>query len=253
MTRQRAHSWQVGQQIFVRDELQRLVTEQLGLALTNHSSQEHFEAIRTYLNTLLNVFVIQRKPRLVMRLPGYRNSQESVMRMAETVLAEHRRSSEGREPDLVDDLLAARDWNGEPLSEGDLLAATVGPFFAGMDTVANTMGFMLYAILKHPNVLHRIHAEVDEHFADGIPPWRQLPKLKALYGETNETLRRYPVAPFTPRGVVKPFTFAKHQVEVGEDVIIVNGLTHFLPEFFPEPYQFEIDRYAPPRNEHRQG
>src|SRR5690606_24059192 len=154
-------------------------------------------------------------------------------------------------PDLIDDLLTARDWEGDLLLEDDILAATVGPFFAGMDTVANTMGFMVYAILKHPDVLERILPEVDEHFAAGIPPWRELPKLQALYGATIETLRRYPVAPFTPRGVVKPFTFAGHRVEAGQQVIIANGLTHFLPEFFPDPWKFDIDRYAPPRNEHR--
>ncbi len=75
----------------------------------------------------------------------------------------------------MDDLLAALDWNGDPLQEDDLLAATIGPFFAGMDTVANTMGFMIYAILKHPEVYAAIQTEVDEHFAEGVPPWRDLP------------------------------------------------------------------------------
>lgn len=253
LTQQRAAQWPVGETIFVKDQLQRLVTEQLGLALTNHSSGPHFEAIRIYLSTLLNVFTIKRWPRLVLYLPRYRRAKRDVMAMARQVVQAHRASNEGRDPDLIDDLLAARDWQGELLREDDILAATVGPFFAGMDTVANTMGFMVYAILKQPDVLARILPEVDEHFAQGIPPWRELPKLQALYGATIETLRRYPVAPFTPRGVVKPFTFAGHRVEAGQQVIIANGLTHFLPEFFPDPWKFDIDRYAPPRNEHRQG
>lgn len=253
LTQERAAQWPVSETIFVKDQLQRLVTEQLGLALTNHSSGQHFDAIRIYLSTLLNVFTIKRWPRLVLHLPRYRRAKREVMAMARQVVESHRASSDGRDPDLIDDLLTARDWDGELLLEDDILAATVGPFFAGMDTVANTMGFMVYAILKDPDVLARILPEVDEHFADGVPPWRELPKLKALYGATIETLRRYPVAPFTPRGVVKPFTFAGHRVEAGQQVIIANGLTHFLPEFFPDPWKFDIDRYAPPRNEHRQG
>jgi len=253
LTYKAAHSWTPGKTIFARDAFQRLVTEQLGTALTNHSSSEHFEAIRIYLGTLLNVLVIKRQPRFMLSLPRYVNARNKVMEFAKLVLDEHRHSSDEHAPDLVDDLLAAVDWNGDPLKEDDLLAATIGPFFAGMDTVANTMGFMIYAILKHPEVYEAIQKEVDEYFSDGIPPYQELPKLQALYAATIETLRRYPVAPFTPRGVTRPFDFAGHHVEAGQEIIIVNGLTHYLPEFFANPWEFDINRYIAPRKEHKQG
>jgi cytochrome P450 len=251
----RARTWKAGETFFARDQFQRLVTEQLGTALTNHSSSEHFDAIRIYLGTLLNVLVIKRSPRIMLSLPGYKNARSKVMEFARIVLEEHRHPKQGSEhdPDLVDDLLAAVDWNGNPLQDDDLLAATIGPFFAGMDTVANTMGFMMYAILKHPDVYEHIEAEVDEHFANGVPAWRDLPKMETLYAATIETLRRYPVAPLTPRGVKKSFTFAGRRIEAGQEVIIVNGLTHFLPEYFPDPWKFDVGRYQAPRHEHKQG
>ncbi|MCB0119935.1 MAG: cytochrome P450, partial [Anaerolineales bacterium] len=95
--------------------------------------------------------------------------------------------------------------------------------------------------------------EVDEHFADGIPSYQELPKLQTLYAATIETLRRYPVAGFSPRGAMQSFDFAGHHVNAGENVIFVNGLTHFLPEYFPDPWNFDIQRYIPPRREHKQG
>lgn len=253
LTYRAARQWRSGETINVRDAMQRLVTKQLGLALTHHDPAPHFEAIQRYFNTLLSVYVIKRWPRLMLLDPRYRRARAEAMALARQVLAEHRNGDDRSHPDLIDDLLKAKDINGRPMSEGDLLAATVGPYFAGMDTVANTLGFMLYAVHKHPDVLRRIRAEVDEHFADGVPPWRKLPKLQALYGATLETLRRYPVTPFTPRGVVKPFSFAGRRVEAGEEVLILNGLTHFLPEFFPDPFKFDVDRYTAPRKEHRQG
>jgi cytochrome P450 len=250
---QTARTWTPGQTFFARDAFQRLVTEQLGTALTNHSSREHFEAIRIYLGTLLNVLVIKRQPRLMLSMPRYVNARRRVMEFAKQVLEEHRHSSDAHVPDLVDDLLAAVDWKGDPFKEGDLLAATIGPFFAGMDTVANTMGFMVYAILKHPKVYEAIQAEVDQYFADGIPPYQELPKLQALYATTIETLRRYPVAAFTPRSVTQPFDFAGHHVKAGQDILFANALTHYLPEFFPNPWEFDIRRYIAPRKEHKQG
>jgi cytochrome P450 len=253
MTYRRAESWQVGEVLYVRDQMQRLVTQQVGIALTNHSPEEYFEPLRTYFSTMLNVLVIKRWPRLMLYTPNYRRAKKEVMSLAKMVLDEHRNGKGEHEPDLINDLVAAEDWNGKPFKENDLLAATLGPYFAGMDTVASTLGFFLYAVLKHPDVLDRIVAEVDEYFADGIPSWRELPKMQALYGATIETLRRYPATPFTPRGVVEPFTFQGCHVEAGQEIIIVNGLTHFLPEFFPEPFSFDIERYIPPRKEHKQG
>ena len=253
LTYQTAHSWTPGKTIFARDEFQRLVTEQLGTALANHSAREYFKSTRYYLGTLLAVLAMKTQPRIMLSLPRYKNARKKVMEFAQIVLDEHRQPGNDHDPDLVDDLLAAVDWNGNPLQENDLLAATIGPFFAGMDTVANTMGFMLYAILKHPEVYEAIQKEVDENFADGIPAYQDLPKLQTLYAATIETLRRYPVAGFTPRGVMQPFDFAGHHVDAGENVIFVNGLTHFLEEYFPNPWDFDINRYIAPRREHKQG
>lgn len=255
LTHERARHWKVRETIYVRDQMQRLVTEQLGTALARHSSKEHFEAIRTFLGTLLDVFIIKRYPRAILALPFYQQARRKVMEFARLVLEEHRQviPEDAPPPDLVDDLLTAVDWNGNPLEEGDLLAATVGPFFAGMDTVANTMGFMLYAILKHRDVHEKIRVEVEEHFANGIPEWRDLPKMETLYAATIETLRRYPVAPFTPRSARKDFVFAGHRIEAGQDILVINGLTHFLPEFFPDPWTFDVNRYIKPRQEHKQG
>ena len=114
LTYRTAHTWTPGKTIFARDAFQRLVTEQLGTALTNHSSSEHFEAIRIYLGTLLNVLVIKRQPRFILSMPRYVNARNRVMEFAKLVLEEHRYSSDEHAPDLVDDLLAAVDWNGDP-------------------------------------------------------------------------------------------------------------------------------------------
>ncbi|MBI3170820.1 MAG: cytochrome P450 [Chloroflexi bacterium] len=253
LTYQTVSTWEPGQTLYARDAFQRLVTEQLGLALTRHSSREHFEAIRIYLSTLLNVLAIKRQPRILLSMPHYVNARKKVLEFVKLVLEEHRQTPNPQAPDLVDDMLTALDWNGDPFKEEDILAAAIGPFFAGMDTVANTMGFMIYAILKHPEVYEAIQAEVDEHFANGIPPYTELPKLQHLYAATIETLRRYPVAPFTPCGTTRDFEFAGYHVPAGSDIIIANGLTHFLPEFFPDPWTFDIQRYIAPRKEHKQG
>ena len=54
------------------------------------------------------------------------------------------------------------------------------------------------------------------------------------------------------RTVANTFEFSGCTVPAGQQVILDFTLTHHLPEFFPDPEQFDIDRFAPPRDEHRQ-
>jgi cytochrome P450 len=158
----------------------------------------------------------------------------------------------GRAPDLVDDMLQARTEDGQPYDRATLRVWAVGPFFAGIDTVANTLTFMLYAVLKHPDILERVRQEAQSIVDQPPTDVYALKNYQALYGLVLETLRRYPVAAFTPRIALKSFEFAGRRVQEGAEVLIANGVTHMLAEYFPNPERFEIDRYREPRNEHRQ-
>src|SRR3546814_15837022 len=71
-----------------------------------------------------------------------------------------------------------------------------GPYVAGLDTVANTTAAIVYTVLKHPDVLARIHAEVDALYAKGRPVNEDefMKDLPALNGAIMETMRLYPIA-----------------------------------------------------------
>jgi len=66
-----------------------------------------------------------------------------------------------------------------------------------------------------------------------------------------ETLRRYPVAGGHRARVARPLTLAGYRLEVGQDVEVAMTVPHFLEEVYPHPMQFDLERFRPPRNEHR--
>jgi len=103
----------------------------------------------------------------------------------------------------------------------------------------------------NPAVLERVRAEADALFADGVPTPDRLRKVDVLHRALLETMRRYPIAPAVQRTVVKPFEFGGYRVEAGQRIFIGTTVAHFNPELHPDPYRFDIDRYLPPRNEHR--
>lgn len=255
VTRAMLRAQPVGARLRVLPLLQRIVTEQLGAVLVHRAPGEYFEDIRVFLRFVMNALVMKVWHPATLKLPAYRKAKARVFELARLVMEENRALPAEALPagSLIADLLAFRDERGEPLSESALLAAIIGPYFAGMDTVASTLGFMLYALLKHPLVLARVQADVDALFADGrVPDLQALKQAEALYAATMETLRMYPVAAFTPRTATKAFEFGGYTIPQGAEVLVANGVTHYLPEFFAEPQRFDLDRYIAPRAEHRQ-
>ena len=129
--------------------------------------------------------------------------------------------------------------------------AAFGPFIAALDTVAGTCAFMLYALLRNPDVLAEVRAEADALFADGNPAGADLRKMDAMHRAAMETMRLYPVAPLVVRTAANSFDFAGHRIPAAEQVMIATAVPHYLPDCFPEPGRFDIGRYGPDRAEHK--
>ena len=157
-----------------------------------------------------------------------------------------------RPPDAIDHLLAIHHSDASFLPETDLGIVVLEPIFAPLDTLAHSLSFMLYELLKRPNLLHRARTEADALFESGEPTVQGVQQLDVTRRAYLETLRLYATVPRTVRTVANSFEFSGCTVPAGRQVILDFTLTHHLPEFFPDPEQFDIDRFAPPRNEHRQ-
>ena len=163
-----------------------------------------------------------------------------------------RRSRGDTAPDLIDELLDLHESEPSFLPEADLKVSVLGPFIAALDTVAGTCSFMLYALLRDPDLLARARAEADAFFEEDEPAWSDIGKMDVLHRTTLETLRMYPTVPMLARTVTNSFELAGYRIEAGEAVFAATSVPHYLPECFPEPDRFDIERYTEARAEHRQ-
>lgn len=254
LTLEHTQDWQPGQSISVLSAMQRIVAEQLGELLVHHGTGDYLEDFKTYLDTnIIAAYSSSPESRAALTAPHYLSAKERAHELGKLILQEHRAiPAHTAHPDLVYDVLEEATKHLEEYPESVLEGAGLGPLLAGLDTVANSCSFMLYALLKHRDVYERVMRDVNALFAQGPLTWEHLKTMQDLHGAAIETLRIYPVAGGHSTRVAKPLTFAGYCLEPGDDVLIAMTATHFLPELFPEPETFDIDRYHAPRNEHRQ-
>jgi cytochrome P450/CRP-like cAMP-binding protein len=244
---------EVGARLNVTRMTQFLVAELAGLALAGCPVGHHFDDMRRFAPTFLGAGVGS-FPGFMRRFPGYRRSRGRVLAFLREVIGQHRRDEpNGRLPDLIDHLLNVSDGDGQPLSEGAILAKAHTPYSNTLVYVAATCGFLLYELLRHPDLLEKVQGEVDALFADGPPNPSQLRLSRWLRGALLETQRMHPISLSVPRYVHRSFDFAGYLIKAGSVTLTATAVVHFLPEFFPEPFTFDAARYSPPRNEHRQG
>ncbi len=251
-----ASAWKPGQRIKIKPTMQLLVSQQLGLAMTNHAPGERFQDAVIFAETLVGAGVAGTWPAIMLRRPTYRAAKKRVVALMRQLLEERRAqrtdAQNAAEPDLLDVLLAARDLHGQPLTEIDMIVGAQLPYIAGMDTAAATAAFMLYELLKRPALLEQVTAEVDQASRDGIPTAQAFRQMPTLHAAAMETFRLHPVVSAAPRYVKRPFEFQGYRLEPGQALLISTTTAHFLPRFFPDPYTFDVTRYSEPRNEHRQ-
>lgn len=245
--------WPVGELVPVVQNMQYIVTEQLGAMLTGTSPREYVADIRTTILYILNVLVTRQRPKFMLKDPRYKHAKERVAELGRRMIAEYNAGKDARDPtrrNLVDDVMEAHARDPDLIPASDLILSLTGPFVAGLDTVANTVGAFIYAVLKHPEVLERVRNEADALFAQGSIDEADLRRVPAIDGAIMEVMRMYPIAVAQMRTATRDFAFLGHQIREGELLYVATAVPHYMEEFYPNPQKFDIDRYARPRAEH---
>ncbi len=247
--------WRVGRKVPVVEAMQYLVIDQLGMSLTGYAPREYVKDIRTTILYILNVLVTHQRPKIMLQMPEYKRAKARMSELAHQMVADFKakpRPGPGERRTLIDDIMDAHEKNPELIPEGDLPMLMSGPYVAGLDTVANTTSAIVYTILKHPAVLKRVQAEVDEVMSKPIDEATFMDSMPALRGAIMETMRLYPIAVAQLRVANKDFEFAGYLYREGQFIYIATAVPHLEERFYPDSDSFDIDRYNEDRKEQLQ-
>ena len=252
-TRDIIDAWPHEQPIGVQRAMQTIIAEQIGLCCTRVSPSEYIDDLLHFLETIVSVHITKRYPPQMEKLPKFRRAKRRLRELHERIMEAHSpEADDGGRRDFVDDIIEANRSDPQFLPETDMFMNIMAPYLVGIDTSATVCAFMLYALLKHPELLERVQKEVDEMFDGGPATAEGLGKLDVTHRVALETLRMYPVVPAITRTASNSFEFGGYRVPAGAELMLGTTVSHHLPECFPDPDRFDIERYTKENRQHRQ-
>lgn len=157
-------------------------------------------------------------------------------------IEERRQHSNENRQDILSLMMAARDEQGQPMSDIELRDELLTLLFAGHETTATALAWALYWVHQHPEVYEKLIKELDSLPSAADP--MTIFKLPYLTAVCQETLRIYPVGMLTfPRIAKQPTTVMGYPIDEGDSVVGCIYLLHRHPDIYPEPEQFKPERF----------
>ena len=152
--------------------------------------------------------------------------------------------------DLLDVLLSVKEGEKPRFTADEVTGIFISMMFAGHHTTSGTAAWTLIELLKHPDEMKAVVAELDELYADGrevsYQALREMPRLESAI---KEALRLHPPLILLMRVTKEPFTVGGYTIEPGTMVGASPAVSNRLSSDFVDPNVFDPSRYLDPRRE----
>ncbi len=152
--------------------------------------------------------------------------------------------------DLFSRLCQAKTDEGGLFSDADVVNHMIFVLMAAHDTSTITLSNMIYRLAKHPAWQERLRDESAALKSRSIS-YEDFDRLEGMTLVMKEALRMCAPVPMLPRRATVNCNFNGYHIEKDSLVAISPWLTHYLPQYWNEPEEFDPDRFAPPRAEDR--
>nr|XP_056707270.1 cholesterol 24-hydroxylase-like [Euleptes europaea] len=153
------------------------------------------------------------------------------------------RNGEETPSDILAKILENAGQEGQN-DEENMLDNFMTFFIAGYDTTANLLSTTLMELGRHPEILAKLQAEVDEVI--GVKrdiTCEDLRKLHYLSQVFKETLRLYPPVPSTIRWTGTETIIEGIRIPANSTLIFSTGAMGRMEKFFKNPLMFDPDRF----------
>ncbi len=239
--------WRPGEQRDIAQEMQMLT---LAVAMKTLFSLDATPEARTLGELFKQSLEISFSPLEMLlppTLPG--TGAYRLARLAERIevyvraLIAQRRAEGAAHNDVLATLIAARDEDGQMLSDDELIGQTYTLFAAGHETSSNALTWTLFLLDQHPDVLADLHDELTGELRGDAPTVEQLGRLPLLDRVVKESLRLMPPASVLVRVSTEAFQLGCYELPANTTIFLSPFITHRMPDLFTAPQAFKPERW----------
>jgi len=184
---------------------------------------------------------------LTARLPTPRNLRFSrALKDLEEVVQDlitNRRDSTDKAPDLLTELLRARDESGTGMSDKQLRDEVMTILLAGHETTACTLAWAWYLLAKNPAATKKLKLECSVTSQSPSPTTSDFPKFNYANMVLRETMRLYPAVWLIPRKAINADVIEGFTIPPGADVLISPYTLHRHPSYWEKSEEFLPERF----------
>ncbi|XP_059157153.1 cytochrome P450 3A8-like isoform X2 [Physella acuta] len=159
--------------------------------------------------------------------------------------------------DMLDMLLEAEvdDRTGQQLTAADrkitrkyVIGNSAILILAAFETTSTALSSILYLLARHQDIQDKVIEEIDEVMQGKTKPtYEDMAKLTYTTQVIYESLRMFPPSPDITRRAKETRNFNGMTIPKGVTIFIPIYKIVKDPEYFPDPYKFDPDRFSPQR------
>ena len=158
-------------------------------------------------------------------------------------LITRRRAEGGDRGDVLSMLLAARDEDGQPLSDVEVRDQTMTLIVAGHETTFTALSWTLDLLSRQPDAYQRLRAEVAMVLRGSVVGPADLPRLPYLDAVIQESMRLRPPAWSINRIPFEPFDLDGYHFPAGTSLIVSPWILHHEPDLWGDAEAFRPERW----------
>lgn len=192
-------------------------------------------------NTALGVRLFQREWPGTPYARMLRAAEEVEATMLELVAQRRAVGAEG--DDILSRLIRAKDEEGAPLGDEELVGELTIAFVASHETTSKALAWTLFLLAQHPEETLRVVDEIEDVVGEGVPASADLSRLPALDRVLKESLRILPPVAFNVRRVSRDTEVLGQTLPAGSTAVFSHYVTHHDAAIYPEPERFQPDRW----------
>lgn len=248
-----AANWSVGETHMGEYACQAMIGEQISQLSTSSDITGYFDDLFILETRMLLANVFGLMPKFMTRTPSMNRKRQKLLDLYAAIHSAHSPAlREGKRRDFVDDIFELHAEDPQFLPETDIGFALIAALIAG-HYAGSVLSFALYSLLTEPDILEKLRREADQLFLNGHASHEEIKNadIDVALRFVMEVMRLYCVIPVHMRHVMNAEVIGGYEVPPNVDCIVAYTASHYLEENFKDPLKFDIDRYLPPRDEHK--